>query len=88
MVGRLVGCETGAERRQLEQDAARLAEVDRLEPEAIDYLGRVRAGLQHPLAPLLMLVVLGRPRHVVDAAGTLQRALGRRLVVDVEAAAS
>ena len=35
----------GPERRDLEQHAAGLAEVDRAEPEAVDHLGRPRAAL-------------------------------------------
>src|SRR4029077_13774629 len=40
----LVRREAGPEGRDLEQDAARLAEVDRAEPEAVDDLRRMAAG--------------------------------------------
>src|SRR5919204_6209287 len=50
---RLVGREAGAEGGDLEEDAARLAEVDRAEVEAVDDGGRRRAGLQRPRPPRL-----------------------------------
>ena len=43
--GVLVGGEARAHRRDLEQHAAGLAEVDRLEPEAVDHRGGMRAAL-------------------------------------------
>ena len=72
---RLVDGEARAERGDLEEDAARLAEVDRAEVEAVDHRGRLRAGRDRPLAPLLVLVHGRGPGDVVDAAGALQRAL-------------
>ena len=38
----------GPERRDLEEDAARLAEVDRAEPEPVDHAARLPAGASHP----------------------------------------
>src|SRR5213079_2854986 len=76
---RLVGREARAERRDLEEDAARLAEVDRLEVEAVDDRRHVRAGLGHALAPRLVFVGLGGPGHVMNGA----RAADSRLVGDV-----
>ena len=84
---RLVDGEARAQRRDLEQHPARLAEVDRPEVEAVDDRGRLGARRDRPLPPPLVLVDLRGPGDVVDAAGALQRSLGRRLVVDVEAAA-
>src|SRR4051812_18622966 len=46
----LVGGEAGAVGGELEQHAARLEEVDGLEPETIDHFGRTTVGLLHPLA--------------------------------------
>src|SRR5918998_4434362 len=87
-VGRvLVGVEARPHRGQLEQHAARLAEVDRAEVEAVDHLGRAGAGARDALAPALLLVEPRGEGDVVDAAGALaRRRLGRR-VVDVGAAA-
>ena len=65
---RLVGGEAGPERGDLEQDAARLAEVDRAEVEAVDDRGRPRAGLRDAVAPRLVLVQRRRPGDVVDRA--------------------
>ena len=59
----------GPERRDLEQDAARLAEVDRAEPEAVDDLGRAAAGVGDAVAPRLLLLHRRRPRDVVHGAG-------------------
>src|SRR5262245_29871045 len=84
----LVHSEARAERRDLEQDAARLAEVDGAEVEAVDHRRRARPGLDHPLASLLVIVHLGGPGDVVDAAGSLKAALGGRRVEAVEASAS
>src|SRR5215218_5802851 len=86
MLQRLVGCETGAERRDLEEDAARLAEVDRLEVEAVDHRRRARARTLDRGAPRLVLLLRRRPCDVMDRAGALpSQPLG--IVVDVEAAA-
>ncbi len=47
VLGILVEREARAERRDLEEDAARLAEVDRAEPEAVDDRRRVHSGRGH-----------------------------------------
>src|SRR5207245_1304772 len=51
---RLVDRETRAERRDLEQHAARLAEVDGLEIEAVDHRRRAAAALDHLRPPSLV----------------------------------
>src|SRR4051794_13387464 len=58
MLGILVGREARPLRRDLVQHAARLAEVDRAEPEAVDDLGGPAAGCEHALAPLQLVVQL------------------------------
>ena len=84
----LVGREPGPQRGDLEQHPARLAEVDRAEPEAVDHLGRSRAAPNRSLAPLHVVVHLRRPGHVVDRSAAGPAGLGRRLVVGVQAAAA
>src|SRR5262245_57723356 len=63
---------------QLEQHAARLTEIDGVEPKAVDHLGRVRAGLLDLCAHLeLMFVIVHAPRevmHAADAPGAARRA--------------
>ena len=81
----LVGREARADGRDLEQDA-RLAEVDRLEVEAVDDRGGRAAGLDHALAPRLVLLGSRSPRDVVDGSCAWCPALVG-LVVDVRAAA-
>src|SRR5215213_238686 len=54
---RLIDREARAGGGQLEQDAARLAEVDRLEVVTVDHLGRVCTALRHALAPRLVVRV-------------------------------
>jgi hypothetical protein len=54
---------------------------------AVDHRRRVRAVLGRAPLPGLVVLVGRVPRHVVDAAGALDPALGGRLVVEVEAAA-
>src|SRR5262249_6003408 len=76
----------GADRRDLEQHAARLAEVDRPEVEAVDDRRRVRTALGDTLLPGLVLLQRCRPRDVMDGAGAWDAALGRRLVVRVPGA--
>src|ERR1700693_5711365 len=83
----LVGGEARAERRDLEQDAARLAEVDRAEPEAVDDRRRPAACFLDALAPRLLLLHPARPGDVVHRAGTGNPRLGRRLLVADPAAA-
>src|SRR4029077_14378155 len=65
----LVGGEAGAERRDLEEDTVRLAEVDGAEPEAVDDRRRPAAGLLHPLPPRLLVLHRRRPRDVMHRAG-------------------
>src|SRR5207244_6805182 len=83
---RLVGREAGTEGCDLEEHAARLAEVDRAEVEAVDDGRRRRAGVERPLPPRLVVVHRRGPGDVVDGARTAEPALGGRRVVDVEAA--
>ena len=65
----LVDREAGPERGDLEEHAARLAEVDRAEPEPVDHrLGCMPAQRHHPL-PGLLLVDLRGERDVVHGAG-------------------
>src|SRR5438105_5134597 len=85
MLGRFVGREAGAECGDLEEDAARLAEVDRAEVEAVDDGRRRRARLQRPRPPCLVVVHRRGPGDVVDGACAPEPALGRRRVVEVAA---
>src|SRR4051794_30292216 len=62
---RLVCGEARPDRRDLEQHAARLAKVDRLEVEAVDHRRRLPAAVDHALPPGLVLVDRRRPRDVV-----------------------
>src|SRR5207237_4025698 len=87
MIERLVGREPRTHRRDLEQDAARLPEVDRLEIEAGDDRGRRPAALDHALPPGFVLLGCRRPRDVVDRSGAADPALVRR-VVRIERAAA
>src|SRR5207248_6473980 len=82
----LVGREARAERRDLEQDAARLAEVDRAEPEAVDDRRRPPACLLDARAPRLLLVHRARPRDVVHRARARNARSRRGLVPDPAAA--
>ena len=87
MLQRLVGREAGPDRGDLEEHAARLPEVDRLEVEAVDHRGRMRARFGHAPLPGLVLVHRRGPRDVVDGARARDPALGRRGVVGVVRAA-
>ena len=87
MLERLVDREAWADRGDLEQDAARLAEVDRPEVEAVDDRRRVGAALGHALVPRLVSVLRGGPGDVVDGAGAGDAGFLRRLVVRVPGAA-
>src|SRR5213593_1132550 len=87
MLKRLVDREARAEGRDLEQDAARLAEVDRLEVEAVDDRRRPRAGLLDGCTPRLVFLLRRCPRDVVHCSGALLAALLRDVVL-VEAAPS
>src|SRR2546421_3101118 len=85
---RLVGRETGPERGDLEEHAARLAEVDRLEPEAVDDRRRVRARVRDALSPGRVILDGRRPGDVMDGPRALQPSLRRRRVVRIERAAA
>ena len=67
----------GPERRDLEEDAVRLAEVDRAEPEAVDHVGRAAAGLGDALPPALLVLHRRRPGDVMHGAGAGNAGLGR-----------
>ena len=84
---RLVGGEPGADGGDFEENAARLAEVDRLEVETVDDRGRMRSGLGHAGAPGLVLVHLRGPGDVMHGAGAGNPGLGWRLVEAVGRAA-
>ena len=83
----LVDGEARPDRRDLEQHAARLAEVDRLEIEAVDDRRRVGTALRDALLPGLVRLGWGCPCDVVDRAGAGDAQLQRRLVVRVPGAA-
>src|ERR1700687_383840 len=56
----------------LEQDPARLAEINRSEVFALDHWCHVAPGLDQHLAPVnLMRIVRGAPRNMVDGSGRL-----------------
>src|SRR5215210_7438283 len=84
---RLVGREPGADRRDLEEDAARLAEVDRLEVEAVDDGRRRASAFEHALAPGFVLLGARGPGDVVDGPGAADPGLVG-LVVRVEGPAT
>src|SRR4051812_5732163 len=85
MFGVLVGGEPRREGRDLEENAARLAEVDRAEVVAILDGGDEPACAFDATLPGKLLLVRGRPGDVVDRARARQRALGRRIVGPAEA---
>ena len=60
---RLVDGESRAQRRDLEEHAAGLAEVDRFEVEAVDHRGRLGAAGDRPFAPLARARRWSRPRR-------------------------
>src|SRR6185312_7739439 len=80
------GGEARADRRDLEQDAARLAEVHRLEVEAVDDRRGVGAALGNAVLPGLFVVLRRRPGDMVDGARSGDTALVGP-VVEVEPAA-
>src|SRR5437763_12294947 len=84
---RLVDGEAWADGGDLEQYAARLAEVDRAEVEAVDDRRRVSAALRDALLPRFVLVLGRGPGDVMDRARTWDAGLARRLVVRVPGAA-
>ena len=73
--------EAGAVVGDLEQHAAGLAEVDRVEVVAVDDPRSGDAGVAQTLLPARVLGDGGAPRDVVDRARALAAGLGRRLVV-------
>src|SRR5262249_12302942 len=84
----LIDREARAARGGLEQHAARLAEIDRAEVEAIDHRCGAGAGRDHAVAPCLVVINLRSPGDVVHAARALQSPLARWLAVAPEASAS
>ena len=79
--------EAGLLGRELVQDSARLAEVERVEVVTVD-VARVRhAGLPNELDPARQVGVVGAPRDVVHDARALAAALGGRRVERDPAAA-
>src|SRR5206468_1605805 len=83
----LVDREARPDRRDLEEDAARLPKVDRLEVEAFDHRRRVRTALGDALLPRLVLLRRRGPRNVMHRPGAGNTRLVRRLVVRVPGAA-
>src|SRR4051812_16003035 len=81
VLGVLVDGEARRQRRYLEQDSARLAEVDRAKVVAVLDVGHEAAGVADALLPREVVVVLRRPRDVMDTAGALGAAYARRRVV-------
>src|SRR5262249_33712336 len=75
MLGILVDGEARPERRQLEQDAVRLAEVDGAEPEAVDHRRRLHARDGNGVLPGLLLAGLRGDRDVMDGAGAADSSL-------------
>ena len=88
MVGLLVDREAGAHRGELEEHAARLAEVDRAEPEAVDDAARRLPGAADGIEPGVLLVHVRGEGDVVDGAGAGDSGTGgrRRVVGEVAAA--
>src|SRR5204862_684598 len=81
-LARLVDGEADVAARQLEEHAARLAEVDRVEVRAVDDRRRAGAAVARTPAEGFQLGGIGgRPRDVVHRAGAGDGALGRRRVV-------
>ena len=84
----LVDRKAGAVGRELEQHPTGFLEVNRLEPESIDYLSRTPpCGLDQPPHSLLMGGVIHPPGQMMNAADTPGPTAGlrRRLHVDVSA---
>src|SRR5439155_13665491 len=79
----LVDGESRTHRRDLEKHAARLAEVDRPEPVAVNHRRRVCAGLDHAIAPVKLLIVERSPGDVMDRARAGYAALRRRRIENV-----
>src|SRR5829696_5248728 len=86
-LGVLVGGEAGGERGDLEEHAARLAEVDRAEVVAVAHVGHRAARLADAPLPGQVVVVMGGPGDVVHRPGALAAVgLGRRVVGPVHVA--
>src|SRR5438046_8254428 len=79
----LVDRESRTHRRDLEKHAARLAEVDGLEPVAVDHRRRAGAGLDHSIAPVKLLIVERSPGDVMHRPRAGYAALRRRRIEDV-----
>ena len=86
VVGRLVYGEAGRRGGDLEQDALRLTEVDRVEVVAVDHGRDMHARGGDPLLPRHMVDIGRVPRDVMDGAGPLGPMLARRLIGPVERA--
>src|SRR3954470_19834619 len=85
MRGILVDGEPRTKRRDLEEHAAGFLEVDRLEPEAIDYLGRMPAGAFHLRADEQFFVeIRHRPRKMMHRADAPRAAPLVRRLADVD----
>src|SRR4051794_33929098 len=82
---RLVRGEAGPERRDLDEDATRLAEVDRAEVEAVDHRRGVHAEGAHALTPGLVILVGRGERDVMHGSGTRDSAAVGQGVERVEA---
>src|SRR5262249_20037357 len=81
MLGRLVGGESGPDRGDLEENAARLAEIDGFKVEAVDHGRRPRAGVRNTILPGRVFVRKRGPGDVVHGAGAADaRLLGRGVV--------
>src|SRR4029077_14427999 len=84
---RFVRREARPQRRDLEQDAARLPEVQRFEVVAVDYRRRARAGRDDLLAPGDVVFDCRRPRDVVHSARAAEAPTRRSGVVHIEGSA-
>src|SRR4051794_27096196 len=74
VLDRFIGREAGAVRRQLEEDAAGLAEVEAAEIEPIDRAARSHAQLGQVFEPAVVILKSWHAkRHVVHAAGAQVR---------------
>src|SRR6476660_1411285 len=82
-----VGREPRSKRGDLEQDAGRLAEVDRAEPEAVDDLRRLAAGCGDAVVPGLVVLHRRGPGDVMDGARPADAGHERRLGILDPAAA-
>ena len=81
MLERLIDREARADRRDLEQDAGRLAEVDRAEVVAVDDRRRTGPCLNDARMPLLVFFGRAGPRDMMDGPRALDRVRDRWRVV-------